>query len=63
MGGNNRHMTVDDVLAELDVARSTFDEWRAKGRAPRCIKLPNGRIRIRRADFDAWLASCEEPAA
>lgn len=63
MGGNNRHMTVDDVLAELGVARSTFDEWRAKGRAPRCIKLPNGRIRIRRADFEAWLASCEERAA
>jgi excisionase family DNA binding protein len=59
----NRHMTIDEVCAELDVARSTFDEWRAKGRAPRCLKLPNGRIRIRRVDFDAWLDSCEERAA
>jgi excisionase family DNA binding protein len=56
-------MTIDEVCAELDIARSTFDEWRAKGRAPRCLKLPNGRIRIRRADFEAWLDSCEERAA
>ena len=28
--GTNRHMTVDDVCAELDIARSTFDDWRAK---------------------------------
>jgi excisionase family DNA binding protein len=61
--GNGRHLTVDEVCAELDIARSTFDEWRAKGRAPKCLKLPNGRIRIRRADFEAWLASCEEDAA
>ena len=61
--GNRRHMTVDDVCAELDVARSTFDDWRAKGRAPRCIKLPNGKIRIRRVDFEDWLESCEESAA
>jgi len=48
------------VLAELGdehgpLARSTFYDWRAKGHAPRCIKLPNGELRIRRADFDAWL--------
>jgi predicted DNA-binding transcriptional regulator AlpA len=44
-------------------ARSTFYDWRAKGRAPRCIKLPNGEIRIRRTDFDTWLDSLEEAAA
>lgn len=35
-------MTVSDVCPELKIARSTFYEWRAKGRAPRCTRLPNG---------------------
>jgi len=53
-------LTVPDLCAELGIARSTFYEWRAKGRAPRCIKLPNGEIRIRRADFERWLEALEE---
>jgi excisionase family DNA binding protein len=55
-------LTVQDVCAELGISRSTFYEWRAKGRAPRCIKLPNGEIRIRRADFERWLDNLEEAA-
>jgi len=61
--GFRAHLTIADLCAELDIARSTFYDWRAKGRAPRCIKLPNGELRIRRADFDAWLNSCTERAA
>jgi predicted DNA-binding transcriptional regulator AlpA len=56
-------LTVPDVLDELNVARSTFNKWRAVGIAPRSIKLPNGDIRIRRSALDAWLAEHEEPAA
>jgi excisionase family DNA binding protein len=56
-------LTVPDVCAELGISRSTFYEWRAKGRAPRCIKLPNGEIRIRRTDFEHWLDPLEEAAA
>jgi len=56
-------LTVQEVCAELGISRSTFYEWRAKGRAPRCLKLPNGEIRIRRADFERWLDSLEEAAA
>ena len=41
-------LTVDQLCAELHVSRSTFYDWRAKGRAPKCHKLPNGDIRIRR---------------
>jgi predicted DNA-binding transcriptional regulator AlpA len=44
------------------IARSTFYEWRAKERAPRCIKLPNGDIRIRRSEYERWLESHEEAA-
>ncbi|HVV10559.1 helix-turn-helix domain-containing protein [Amycolatopsis sp.] len=63
MATPRRHLTIAAFCEEFEVARSTFYEWRAKGRAPRCIKLPNGEIRIRRSDLDSWLDSCEEEAA
>jgi predicted DNA-binding transcriptional regulator AlpA len=44
----------------LGISRSTFYDWRAKGRAPKCIKLPNGEIRVRRGELDRWLTSREE---
>ena len=50
-------LTLAEVLAELKVARSTFDTWRVLGIAPECIKLPNGQLRIRRSALDAWLAA------
>lgn len=55
-------LTVADFCAEMEISRRTFHEWRAKGRAPRCHKLPNGDLRIARAAFEAWLAGCEENA-
>jgi predicted DNA-binding transcriptional regulator AlpA len=54
------HLTVADVCAELGIARSTFYDWRAAKKAPRCIKLPNGDIRIRRVDLERWLESLED---
>ncbi len=53
-------MTVDEVCAELQIARSTFYDWRQKGRGPRCIRLPNGSLRIRRGDLENWLTDCED---
>lgn len=58
----NERLTLAEVCVELHISRSTFYEWRAKGRAPRCIKLPNGDLRIRRAELERWLDSCEEAA-
>lgn len=55
-------LTIADVCVDLGVSRSTFYEWRAKGRGPRCIKLPNGEIRINRAEYERWLATLEEAA-
>jgi predicted DNA-binding transcriptional regulator AlpA len=55
-------LTIAELLAELQVARSTFDTWRTVGSAPECIKLPNGQIRICRRALDAWLASRTELA-
>jgi predicted DNA-binding transcriptional regulator AlpA len=56
-------LTLADVLAELDVPKSTFFRWKATGKAPRTIKYPNGSLRVRRRDLDAWLADHEEAAA
>ncbi len=47
-------LTIPEVLAEVKVSRSTFYQWRATGQAPRCTKLPNGEIRVLRADLDDW---------
>jgi predicted DNA-binding transcriptional regulator AlpA len=55
-------LTIADVLAELQVARSTFDTWRSLGSAPECIKLPNGQIRVRRSALEDWLSSLAELA-
>ncbi len=55
-------LTIPEVTAELKVSRSTFYHWRQTGKAPRCIKLPNGDIRVRRTDLDAWLCGLEDAA-
>ena len=58
-----KHLTIADLCEELDVARSTFYAWRAAKKAPRCIRLPNGEIGIRRIDLDRWLEDLEDDAA
>ena len=60
---SGRHLTIADVCEELGIARSTFYDWRVKRRAPRCFKLPNGDLRIRRSDYEDWLASLADEVA
>jgi predicted DNA-binding transcriptional regulator AlpA len=55
-------LTVAEVCDELQIAQSTFYEWRTKGTGPRCIKLPNSQLRVRRADLSAWLDARENAA-
>jgi len=57
---SQRRLTIADICADLGVSRSTFYEWRAKGRGPRCLKLPNGDIRVNRTEYERWLSSLEE---
>ncbi|WP_062440015.1 helix-turn-helix transcriptional regulator [Herbidospora daliensis] len=57
-----RMLTLVDLCEELQISRSTFYDRRAKGRAPKCLKLPNGDLRIRRADLDHWLDTREDNA-
>lgn len=55
-------MTVKKVIADLKVASSTFYRWRQLGKGPRSIKLPNGDVRIRRSEYERWLAEREDAA-
>ncbi|GAA3065141.1 helix-turn-helix transcriptional regulator [Streptomyces glomeratus] len=54
-------MTVKEVIADLKVAPSTFYR-RQLGKRPRAIKLPNGDVRIRRSEYERWLAEREDAA-
>lgn len=62
MNTTSDHMTITEVCSELSIARSTFYDWRAARKAPKCIKLPNGSIRVRRTDFELWLTGHEDVA-
>ncbi len=35
-------LTIAEACADLGISCRTFYEWRAKGRAPRCITPPTG---------------------
>ena len=49
-----------DICRELAVPRKTWDRWVALGRAPRCKRLPNGRLRIRRVWLEEWIDGLPE---
>ena len=53
-------LTIEEVIAELRVPRSTFYRWRQKGIAPRVMKLPSGAVRIRRTALNEWLRGLED---
>ena len=53
-------LTIEEVIAELRVPRSTFYRWREKGIGPRMMKLPSGAVRIRRTALEEWLRGLED---
>ena len=62
--GNRRDrdkLTIAEVCADLGISRRTFYEWR-RARRTKCITLPNGSLRIRRSEYQRWLAAHEEAA-
>jgi predicted DNA-binding transcriptional regulator AlpA len=60
-GGDQKKvwLSLEDFCEELEVPRSTAYKWCAAGPAsgkfPRCRKLPNGRVRIRRDWLEEWV--------
>lgn len=59
---SNQTLTLAEVLTEIRMSRAAFYRMRALGKAPKCLKLPNGQIRVRRSDLDSWYTDCEEIA-
>lgn len=55
-------LTIAQVITDLGIPPSTFYRWRATGKGPRAIKLPNGAVRIRRSEYERWIATLEESA-
>ncbi|GAA4148607.1 helix-turn-helix transcriptional regulator [Streptomyces griseoincarnatus] len=56
-------LKLPEVLTEIGMSRAAFYRMRARGQAPRLRKLPNGQVRVSRADLDAWWEQCEQHAA
>ena len=50
-------LTLAEVLSEVRMSRAAFYRMRARGKAPELIKLPNGHLRVRRAELDRWWAA------
>ncbi|MFD9040483.1 helix-turn-helix transcriptional regulator [Streptomyces bottropensis] len=55
-------LKLPEVLEEIDMSRAAFYRMRARGKAPRLQKLPNGHLRVSRADLDEWWSNLERPA-
>lgn len=49
-------MTLDDVAGELSVSRRTVERYITLHGLP-CIKFSDKVQRVRREDFDSWLAA------
>jgi predicted DNA-binding transcriptional regulator AlpA len=50
-------MTTNEAAERLRLAPKTLRNWRNLGEGPKSIVLPNGSVRYRVADVDAWIAS------
>jgi predicted DNA-binding transcriptional regulator AlpA len=52
-------LKLKEALEELHISQTTFNLWKTDGRRPRCNKLPNIQIRMRRIDFEEWIYNLE----
>ncbi|MEO3844498.1 helix-turn-helix domain-containing protein [Streptomyces sp. B22F1] len=55
-------LKLPEVLTEIRMSRAAFYRLRARGKAPRLVKLPNGHLRCRRSDLDDWWNGLDTPA-
>ncbi|WUP11614.1 helix-turn-helix domain-containing protein [Streptomyces sp. NBC_00269] len=47
------------VLDEIGISRAAWYRWRNRGLSPVTHRLPNGHLRVRRSDLDAFLDGME----
>ncbi|MFE7842553.1 helix-turn-helix domain-containing protein [Streptomyces europaeiscabiei] len=59
---STKMLKLPEVLEEIEMSRAAFYRMRARGKAPKLVKLPNGQLRCRRADLDSWWNNLERPA-
>lgn len=59
----DRLLKLRDVLELLNIDHATFYRMRARGAAPRCIRLPSGHLRFRPSAIEAWIREHEEDVA
>jgi predicted DNA-binding transcriptional regulator AlpA len=57
-----RWLSIRQIAVDLGVSTSTAYKWSARGAPwfPRCIRLRNGDIRVRRDWYEAWLGELEQ---
>jgi len=55
-------LTIEEVCDRLQVSRSTYEKWRARGVAPRARRMPNGRVLTKATDVEQWLEELPEAA-
>jgi predicted DNA-binding transcriptional regulator AlpA len=48
------------MTAELRVSRAAFYRWRRPGAGPAAVRLPGGRVRVRRSALTEWLRHLED---
>ena len=52
----NEWLTPDYITRDLQVPMNTWYQWRTAGKAPKAIKVGK-HVRVRRRDYEAWLAT------
>ncbi|MEU1735875.1 hypothetical protein [Streptosporangium sp. NPDC020145] len=48
-------LTIPDILTDLDIPLSDWQEWETTGQAPSGVIFPDGQIRISRLAYHRWL--------
>lgn len=62
INGEARWLSIRQIASDLGVSSSTAYKWSARGVPwfPRCIRLNNGDIRVRRDWYELWLGNLEQ---
>lgn len=55
-------LSLEQIADELGVPVRTLYAWRIKGTGPKGYRLGK-HVRVRRSDFDAWIATRADPVA
>ncbi|WP_188186808.1 helix-turn-helix transcriptional regulator [Nonomuraea sp. SYSU D8015] len=48
-------LTVPEIMKELKIDRRTWQHWVTRKQTPKMHRLPSGRYRVHRDDYQEWL--------